>query len=213
MNRIEYLTVTQAYQTEIPKIKGSRFIGNVIPVANKEQAEQTIKDFQKKNFDATHNCWAYRCWVNLHYDLFDQPHIDPLNRRDSDDWEPTWSAGRPIYKVIESMNLQNVLVIVTRYYGWTMLGIGWLVQAYTDATKAVLEHAQITSVSINDKVKLSFAYEHTAKAMYLINKYEWKVVAQRSEEESIMNILINKGLTQKFLHECSQTDKIAAKAI
>lgn len=101
MKAIQYKTILQEYTTEPPKIKGSRFIGHVIPIKDAKEAMQIVKEFQKKFFDATHNCWAYRCGVRVHYDLFEQEHVDSVNKRDSDDGEPSGTAGKPILKVIE----------------------------------------------------------------------------------------------------------------
>ncbi|MBN4076520.1 YigZ family protein, partial [Gemmatimonas aurantiaca] len=108
------------------KEKASRFIGRVFPIDSKENAEEILKQIRKKEHSATHHCFA---WVTR--DSF----------RYSDDGEPNGSAGKPIYDQLCGAELVNALVVVTRYYGGTKLGVGGLVRAYASATKTALEKA------------------------------------------------------------------------
>ena len=115
-----YQTVYRGGMGEIIE-KKSRFIAEVYPIESEEQAAQILEETRKKYWDARHHCWAYVLGRN------------PAAERMSDDGEPAGTAGKPILEVIRGRKLTDVLVIVTRYFGGTLLGTGGLVRAYTSA--------------------------------------------------------------------------------
>ena len=102
--------------------KKSRFIAHVLNVETEEQAQDYINKLKKKYWDARHNCYAYV--------IGDKGEI----KKFSDDGEPSGTAGKPILDLIESRELTNCLVVVTRYFGGILLGTGGLVRAYQGAT-------------------------------------------------------------------------------
>jgi len=109
----------------IYKEKGSRFLSFVEPIADEEQAKTQIAWYKKQYHDARHVCYAYR----LGQDLW----------RTKDDGEPHGTAGVPILRAMDSCKADNVLVIVVRYFGGTLLGTGGLIVAYREAAKLALE--------------------------------------------------------------------------
>jgi uncharacterized YigZ family protein len=114
-----YKTVRQQGVSEII-IKKSRFIGHARPVATEEEALQFIQSIKKEHSMATHNCSAYMIGER-----------DEIQKQ-SDDGEPSGTAGKPILEVIKNQGLKNIAVVVTRYFGGIMLGAGGLIRAYTD---------------------------------------------------------------------------------
>ncbi|MDF2959849.1 MAG: impact family protein [Paenibacillus sp.] len=115
----QYKTVKQPGTAEIV-IKRSRFIGHARPVATEEEALQFIQSIKKEHSLATHNCSAYMIGER-----------DEIQKQ-SDDGEPSGTAGKPILEVIKNQGLKNIAVVVTRYFGGIMLGAGGLIRAYTD---------------------------------------------------------------------------------
>ncbi|MCM3749828.1 YigZ family protein [Paenibacillus pasadenensis] len=116
-------------------IKKSRFIGYGRPVSSEEEAVAFIEEIKKQHWNATHNCSAY---VVGERDEF---------QKQSDDGEPSGTAGKPILEVIKHKGLKNVAIVVTRYFGGIMLGAGGLIRAYTDGAVAAIEAAgPITNV-------------------------------------------------------------------
>ncbi|MCK4857045.1 MAG: YigZ family protein, partial [candidate division Zixibacteria bacterium] len=114
-------------QIEI-KVKGSRFIGETCLVASVDEAVARLAVVRKREYQATHHCYAYVTgWP------------DQVGFKYSDDGEPSGTAGRPIYDVITGHALTNLLVVVTRYFGGTKLGTGGLVRAYSEAARAAVE--------------------------------------------------------------------------
>ena len=110
-------------------VQGSEFIAHASPVETVEEAERFISRIEAEHADATHNVPAYRV------------RADPFREYASDDGEPSGSAGKPILSVLQGRGIENVCVVVTRYFGGTELGIGGLVRAYSQATKDVLDGA------------------------------------------------------------------------
>jgi uncharacterized YigZ family protein len=121
-----YRTVRKAGNQEIV-IKKSRFIGHIRPVATEEEAVAFIDEIKKQHWNATHNCSAYMIGER-----------DEIQKQ-SDDGEPSGTAGKPILEVIRNQGLKNVAIVVTRYFGGIMLGAGGLIRAYTDGAVAAIE--------------------------------------------------------------------------
>ena len=113
--------------------KKSRFIAKVYKTDNESEAGSYIEEARKKYWDARHNCYAYVIGNNNEI------------TRCSDDGEPSGTAGKPILEVITRMGVHNCLIIVTRYFGGTLLGTGGLVRAYTDASVAALNNSRLAT--------------------------------------------------------------------
>ncbi|MBR2168432.1 MAG: YigZ family protein [Paludibacteraceae bacterium] len=109
----------------IYKDRGSKFLAFAEPIANEDEAKARIAWYKKKYHDARHVCYAYRLGENLW--------------RTKDDGEPHGTAGLPILRAIDAKKLDNILVVVVRYFGGTLLGTGGLMVAYREASKDALE--------------------------------------------------------------------------
>ncbi|ANS73553.1 hypothetical protein AWM70_02310 [Paenibacillus yonginensis] len=121
-----YKTVRREGSKEIV-IKKSRFIGHIRPVETEEEAVAFIEEIKKQHWNATHNCSAYMIGER-----------DEIQKQ-SDDGEPSGTAGKPILEVIRNQGLKNVAIVVTRYFGGILLGAGGLIRAYTDGAVAAIE--------------------------------------------------------------------------
>ncbi len=141
------------YSDEIVE-KKSRFIAYIKKVETEEEATSFIAEIKKKNYDARHNCSAFI--VGKNKELL----------RSSDDGEPSGTAGKPILEVLIGSGIVNIVCVVTRYFGGTLLGTGGLVRAYTDATKAGLEQCQTAIMYLGKKVKIHTDYNTIGKVLY-----------------------------------------------
>ena len=121
-----YKTVRSPGNKEIV-IKKSRFIGHIRPVQTEEEAIAFVEEIKKQHWHATHNCSAYMIGER-----------DEIQKQ-SDDGEPSGTAGKPILEVIRNQGLKNVAIVVTRYFGGIMLGAGGLIRAYTDGAVVAIE--------------------------------------------------------------------------
>ena len=140
-----YKTINQQAQAEIVE-KKSRFIANVLPVSSEEEAINFINKIKKQYYDARHNCFAYIIGGNI-----------PIIRF-SDDGEPSGTAGKPILDVLLGENLENVVIVVTRYFGGTLLGTGGLVRAYGKSAKEGILLGKIVEMDTYTKFFISVDY-------------------------------------------------------
>lgn len=146
----QYKTVRSSGSQEIV-IRKSRFIGHVMPVETEEEALQFIEDVKKQHWNATHNCSAYMIGER-----------DEIQRQ-SDDGEPSGTAGKPILEVIRSQQVKNVAIVVTRYFGGIMLGAGGLIRAYTDGAVQALEAGGVVTRVLRREVFVEIEYTWLGK--------------------------------------------------
>lgn len=151
-----YATIERATHFEIEKVKASRFLADAFQVADEREAEAGVKQIRREHHDARHHAWAYRLGP------------EGARFRSSDDGEPSGSAGRPILQQIETRALADVLVVVTRWFGGTKLGVGGLVRAYGAAAAAVLDRAGRQERILTCLMEVAFPYECTAVVQGLL---------------------------------------------
>lgn len=145
-----YKTVRSAGAKEIV-IRKSRFIGHVMPVETEEEAAAFIEDIKKKHWNATHNCSAYMIGER-----------DEIQKQ-SDDGEPSGTAGKPILEVLRNQGLKNVAIVVTRYFGGIMLGAGGLIRAYTDGAVAAIEAGEPITRVLHREIFVELDYTWLGK--------------------------------------------------
>lgn len=204
MQKLYYKTIAQQSTYEIPKIKGSRFFATLFPIETKEQAEEYLAQMKKQYHDANHNCSAYKVGINLHYDLFGTPLIDAEYQKANDDGEPANTAGKPILSVLDGAGLQNVLCVVTRYFGGTLLGVGGLIQAYSQATKESLSHTQLVDRELTTQLSFTYTYDQVSLVQHLYSKYDAKVISDTYDQEVAQTIEINIWLIENFKKELQE---------
>lgn len=198
MPKLTYRTIESNYEYEIPKIKGSRFLTYLFPCEDKEKAENFLEHIRKQHFSATHHCSARRLWIQVHEDLFGNVLIDPKIQKANDDWEPTNTAGKPILNVLEWEKLLNVLAIVVRYFWWTLLWVGGLIQAYTQATKDAVMNCNIIDKEILKEFELIHEYSQTSLVAHLMEKYDIKLIKEVCDEKTKKILNINQWLLSDF---------------
>ena len=151
-------------------------------MASAEAALDHLEALRKAAYTATHHCWAYRLGP-------DEP-----APRFNDDGEPSGSAGAPILREIEGRELFGCLVVVTRYYGGTKLGVGGLQRAYGEAAGAALDAARRRRVVIRVPVRLAFAFDDTSPAMRLLDQFDAEVADQAySPEGTELTLAVRRG--------------------
>lgn len=143
--------------------KKSRFIATLFPVTSEEEAAAFIEEIKKKYWDAKHNCSAFVIGPNAEL------------TRCSDDGEPSGTAGRPMLEVLLSEGVRNVAVVVTRYFGGTLLGTGGLVRAYTQAVKEGLKNSKTAKMYYGMEIVMHTDYNGVGKILYLLEKQGVKV--------------------------------------
>lgn len=170
METDSFLTIGE-HSEGIFKDKGSRFLAFAYPVSSENDIIKILEKVRKEYHDARHHCYAWRLGADL------------KNFRTNDDGEPGNSAGKPILGQIQAFHLTNVLVIVVRYFGGTLLGVGGLIQAYKTASFEALKNAKIVKKFIYESYKLSFAYED----MNLVMKVMKDLNLEQSDQKFGLN--------------------------
>ena len=190
----QFLTPAGFAQTEFTE-KKSQFIGYIWHVASQEAARELITDISKQHADAAHNVYAY---------------IAADATRYSDDGEPQGTAGMPVLNVLQKEDLQDVLCIVTRYYGGIRLGAGGLVRAYSQAAKMAVDAAGIVSIASWRELVISCSYGHYDRISKLIA--ETKAVLEEIDftDEVSMTVSVLDDVADVFIERI--TDLSAGSA-
>lgn len=178
--------------------KKSRFIAHVFPVNTEEEAMARIEEIRRKYWDARHNCHAFV--------IGEQGEVS----RCSDDGEPSGTAGRPILEVLTGAGIHNALIVVTRYFGGTLLGTGGLVRAYSQAAQAGLAASRIVEKQPGYRVTIHTDYNGIGKLQYLAGKRNLPVLDTTYSDAVEMELLVGEGECQGFLAEV--TEATAGKA-
>lgn len=153
----EYKTIIESGTGEYVE-KKSRFIGYVRHVESEEEADSFITEIKKKHYDARHNCYAYSVGE------------EDVIQRFSDDGEPSGTAGKPILEVITGNGLNNVCIVVTRYFGGTLLGTGGLVRSYTEACKECIAATGIVTKKCVIPLVITTNYNDLGKIQYILGQ-------------------------------------------
>lgn len=188
-----FRTIVDRARTEI-KVRGSRFIGTAIAVDSREAAAVELEAIRKEFWDASHNCYAWRLAP------------DGLLYRFADDGEPSGSAGKPILFVLQQRELFNVLVVVTRYFGGTKLGVGGLARAYGETAAAVLDIAPTTTQFDRETLQVFTTYEDMRAVRQLVEDYSL------SFEEEFRDVItyrmaIRRDLVDEFAVRLTETSQ------
>lgn len=185
---MKFCTLKEASTAEIVE-KKSRFIANSYHIESKEEAEKKINLIKKKYYDVKHNCFAFS--------IVDKD--GNLLEKSSDDGEPSGTAGAPILNVIRKNNLNNVLIVVTRYFGGILLGTGGLTRAYSSTALASIENGKIIEVENGLQASLEIEYSENEKFKYYCEKNNIKIVETKYSENIIQKIELNEEEYNKLI--------------
>lgn len=182
-----FKTIKQNSKAEIEE-KKSRFIAEIFYIEDVNQAEEYIKQVKKRYFDARHHCYAYRIVQN-----------NAIKEKQSDDGEPSGTAGAPMLNILNKNQIVNVLVIVTRYFGGTLLGTGGLVKAYSEATLKAIENTEIVMQELGYEMQVTITYGDLEKFKYYAQKNSINIINIKYENNIVCTIEINKQEKEKLL--------------
>ena len=187
-------TISDNVRSELIE-KKSKFIANAFQVKNKEEAENRINEISKEYFDAKHNCYAYI--INDGKNIIEKM---------SDNGEPSGTAGMPILNVLKKRNLQNVLVIVTRYFGGILLGTGGLTRAYSGVTTQCIDKANIIKMDFGIQYQICTTYNDFKNMKYELEKNQIQIenIEYGEKIRIIFNVPNNKENDLKNIIENSE---------
>ena len=170
------------------EVKKSKFIGRICPCETKEEAEEFFARVKSLHKQATHNVPAF---CLRHQDM----------KWSSDDHEPQGTAGAPILKAIEGEGLRDVAIVVTRYFGGTLLGTGGLVKAYTDSAVGAIKSAKIKTMVYCSFLELKARYQDYGKLSYILPSYTHKVLEDEFSDVVRLRIAIDHRELERFSKE------------
>lgn len=184
-----YKTILEGGSGEIV-MKKSRFIATVHPVETEEAAIAFIDAMKKKYWDATHNCSAYIIGTK-----------NPIMHC-SDDGEPSKTAGRPMLDILMNHALTNLVVVVTRYFGGTLLGTGGLVKAYQSAALEGLSQSKVITKQLGNRIQIVTDYNYIGKIQYYLAQDNIPTLSSEYLDIVKLTVLVPiglmKGLSQKI---------------
>ena len=180
-----YLTVSQPAAAELIE-KKSRFIANIAPVSTEEEAQAFLESIRKQYKDAGHNVYAYK--VGLANEIV----------RCSDDGEPSGTAGKPVLEVIQGNGIKNVIAVVTRYFGGTLLGSGGLARAYSGAAKEGISVAGVVEKVLRRKMIVTVGYDLSKKFQHEFKKPEYILSDTVYEQDIAFCVLIKADKVDGF---------------
>jgi uncharacterized YigZ family protein len=186
-----YRTISQSATAEF-KDRGSRFISYAYPVQLTDEFKNILQQLKKEHSKASHHCFAYRIG------------LDGNNFRSSDDGEPAGTAGKPILGQIDSKGLSNVLVVVVRYFGGTLLGVPGLINAYKTAAAMVLQLTPIVRKAVEINYQLQFDYTQMNEVITLVKKYNCIIIEQEAQLFCKMKIGVPVNRCEEFLYKMSE---------
>ncbi len=161
--------------------KKSRFLGEMVPCKTQEEAEQYIAAVRKTHYDARHHCFAYICGT---------PGTASELLRQSDDGEPQGTAGKPLLEILSGNDLHETLLIVTRYFGGTLLGTGGLVRAYSEAGVEAMKAAEITTIRQGIRLLVGCSYTLYGKLQYLFANEGWRIEDTAFESDVAITLTV-----------------------
>jgi uncharacterized YigZ family protein len=141
------------------KDKGSKFYSYAYPLSNEDKVKDIISNLKKEHHSARHHCYAWRLGT------------EEIKTRANDDGEPSSTAGKPILGQLQSYEVTNILLVVVRYFGGTLLGVSGLINAYKNASIEALNNAEICTKLIENTFEIKFGYE-VLNAVMLVTKQE-----------------------------------------
>ncbi len=188
-----YLTIAQPVEA-LFKDKGSKFIGLAYPVQTEQQVKEILQGLKKEHHTANHHCYAYRLGA------------DKLTFRANDDGEPSNTAGKPILGQIQSNDLTDILIVVVRYFGGTLLGVSGLIHAYKTTAAEAIKVSEIVEKQILFSYTIHFPFEQLNDVMKILKQSDSKITAQEFDNHCKISFNIRKASSEACEEKLKKTE-------
>ena len=194
-----YKTIVKPTEETLYKDRGSKFYGYAFPLTTDEEVNDLIAPLRNIHPKAGHHCYAWKLG----------PGED--NYRANDDGEPSHSAGDPILGQINSYELSDVLVVVSRIFGGTKLGVGGLISAYRETARIALSNSKIITRTITARVEIHFEYPQMSQVMRFIDDHNFRIEHQELTTTCFMTIAVPKSRQKEVADLINTMYPISAK--
>ena len=198
MEKEFYYTIDKPATAEF-KDRGSRFIAEAVPLASKDDFKKQMTLIKAAHPKATHYCFAYRLG------------LDGNHFRSGDDGEPSGTAGKPILGQIDSKELTNILIVVVRYFGGSLLGVPGLINAYKTAASLALQTTPVIQKQVEISYQLQFDYTIVNDIMQIIKQYNCSIIRQEMQLFCTIDIGIPVNRTAAVLNRLQETRNVEIK--
>lgn len=200
MNSDIYKTITSSSQG-LYKEKGSRFISFAIPVSDQDEIKTIIDKIRKEHHEAKHHCYAYM--IGHERTVW----------RVNDDGEPSGTAGRPILGQINSYCLTNILIVVSRYFGGTLLGVSGLINAYRTAAASAIQNAELIEKTLQEYYEITYPYISMNDVMRILKEENLGQSQQSFDLECRLLLNFRVSVREKVLNRLSRIDSLKYRYI
>jgi len=193
-----YLTIEKPTEGDF-RDRGSKFLSFAYPINSEGDIKPILAQLKAVHPKANHHCWAMRLGT------------DRSVFRINDDGEPSGTAGRPILNVLLSKNITNVIVIVVRYFGGTLLGVPGLINAYRTAAEEALKADSVIEKTINDTYTIGFEYQYMNEVMRIIKEDSLTVLSQQFDNSCSVKISIRKIQVNRSISKFEKVENVVIK--
>jgi len=197
---LKYKTIATPAVAEF-RDRGSKFLAFAYPLDNVEELKQLVKRLKSEHPKAAHHCVAYRIGH------------DGTQNRASDDGEPSGSAGRPMLGAIDKAGLTNVLVVVVRYFGGTLLGVPGLIHAYGSVVASALEAAPVSEHWVEKTFSIECDYGGLGEVLHILRKHEATVQHQEVQLFCVIRAGIPLHTADACIRQLSDLRGVSVKAL
>ncbi|WP_214226519.1 YigZ family protein [Pedobacter sp. B4-66] len=193
-----YKTISAASEG-VFKDKGSKFIAYAYPIRTDEEVKTILQNLRSEHPKARHFCWALR--LSPDRSIF----------RIQDDGEPSGTAGRPILNTLLSADITNILIVVVRYFGGTLLGVPGLINAYKTAAAEAIKEANVVEKTVNDIYEITFDYLVMNDVMRLMKEEQLNILDQNFDNSCVIKFEIRKASLNAVLGKLEKIDNLKTK--
>ena len=183
------------------KDKGSKFYSYAYPVQSEEEIKEILASIKKEHHSARHHCYAWKLGK------------EQVIYRYNDDGEPSSTAGKPIFRQLQKYKVTNVLMVVVRYFGGTLLGTAGLINAYRAAAADALENAEIITNTIEIIFRLTYSYNDMSGVMRIIKQENLNIINTHFETSCKVDLSVRKSQAARLEKIFSQLEGIGIKKI
>ena len=183
------------------KEKGSRFVSYAFPVSEQKEIKPIIDKIKKENHEARHHCFAYMIG------------FERTNYRVSDDGEPSGTAGKPILGQINFFGVTNILIVVSRYFGGTLLGVSGLINAYRSAAASAINNAELTEMTLREYYEIIYPYTSMNDVMKILKEENIGQSEQIFDLECRIRINFRVSLRENIISRLSRIEGLKSTYI
>ncbi len=181
--------------------RGSKFLAFAYPVYTEDEIREILDYLRREYHDARHHCYAWRLGAGKEL------------LRANDDKEPSGTAGRPVLGQIEKHSLTNILIVVVRYFGGTLLGRGGLINAYRSAAADAIANSDIITRTVDQLLRIKFPYTAMNKVMRVLKEEQAEQLGQEFDKDCTIKVGIPRKKCEKLTGRLNMIEQVTIRKL